>query len=78
MTGSVIGTDLRTPVLAVKVSIGGQDAVVQYAGGAQSLVAGIFQINLQIPSGLTPGANAVVLAAGGVSSPAGVTIVTGN
>jgi uncharacterized protein (TIGR03437 family) len=66
------------PVLPVTATIGGKTATVQYAGGAQSLVAGIFQINLQIPSGLTPGANAVVLAAGGVSSPAGVTIVTGN
>ena len=51
---------------------------MQYAGGAATLVAGISQINLQVPSGLTPGPNPVVIAAGGVSSPAGLTIVTGN
>jgi uncharacterized protein (TIGR03437 family) len=66
------------PVLPVTATIGGKTAVVQYAGGAQSLVAGILQINLQIPSGLTAGANAVAISVGGVSSPAGVTIVTGN
>jgi len=66
------------PLLQVTATIGGQSAVVQYAGGASSLVAGVSQINLQIPSGLTPGANAVAISLGGVSSPAGVTIVVGN
>jgi uncharacterized protein (TIGR03437 family) len=66
------------PVLPVTATIGGKTAVVQYAGGAQSLVGGILQINLQIPSGLAAGANAVAISVGGVSSPAGVTIVTGN
>jgi uncharacterized protein (TIGR03437 family) len=66
------------PILPVTATIGGQTAVVQYAGGAQSLVAGVMQIDLQVPSGLTPGANPVAISVGGVSSPAGVTIVTGN
>ena len=66
------------PILPVTATIGGRTAVVQYAGGAASLVAGVMQINLVIPSGLTAGANAVAISAGGVSSPAGVTIVTGN
>ena len=66
------------PVVPITATIGGKAATVQYAGGAATLVAGISQINLQVPSGLTPGPNPVVIAAGGVSSPAGVTIVTGN
>jgi len=40
VTGSVIGTGLKTPLLGVKVTIGGQDAVVQYAGSAGASVAG--------------------------------------
>jgi len=66
------------PVLPVTATIGGKTAVLQYAGGAQSLVAGVSQINLLVPGGLTAGANAVVISVGGVSSPGGVTIVTGN
>jgi len=57
-------------------TIGGKPAVVQYSGGAPNVVQGISQINLQIPAGLTPGPNQVVITIGGVSSPAGVTIVT--
>jgi uncharacterized protein (TIGR03437 family) len=66
---------LPQPVLAVTATIGGKPAVVQYAGGAQYVVAGVSQINLQVPSGLTAGPNPVVITVNGVSSPAGVTIV---
>ncbi len=76
--GSQVGTLLPLPLLTPTATIGGKAAVVQYAGGATGIVAGVLQINLQIPSGLTPGANAVVLTSGGVASPAGVTIVLGN
>ncbi len=76
--GALYSQPFPLPVLTPTATIGGKTAVVQYAGGAQSLVAGILQINLQIPTGLTPGANAVSLTVGGVSTPAGVTIVTGN
>ena len=76
--GSQVGSLLPLPLLTPTATIGGKAAVVQYAGGASGIVAGVSQINLQIPSGLTPGANAVVLTSGGVSSPAGVTIVVGN
>jgi uncharacterized protein (TIGR03437 family) len=69
---------LPLPLLRVTATIGGQAATVQYAGGGIGLVAGIAQINLQVPSGLPSGANAVVLTVGGVSSPAGVTIVVGH
>jgi uncharacterized protein (TIGR03437 family) len=72
--GSQVGAVLPLPLLTPTATIGGKAAVVQYAGGATGIVAGVSQINLQIPTGLTPGANAVVLTSGGVASPAGVTI----
>jgi uncharacterized protein (TIGR03437 family) len=75
VTGSVIGTDLKTPVLAVKVTIGGQDAVVQYAGSAGASVAGLFQVNAVIPPSVAPAAAVpIVISVGGVPSQNGVTI----
>jgi uncharacterized protein (TIGR03437 family) len=75
VTGSVIGTDLKTPVLSVKVSIGGQDAVVQYAGSAGASVAGLFQVNAVIPPSVAPGAALpIAVSVGGVPSQNGVTI----
>jgi len=51
------------------VSIGGIDAVVSYAGAVPTLVAGIMQINAQIPIGIPPGsAVPVVVTMGGVRS----------
>jgi uncharacterized protein (TIGR03437 family) len=46
------------PVTAApaSVTIGGQAATVRYNGAAPGLVAGVVQINVQIPSNVTPGA----------------------
>ena len=74
----VVGPPLPLPLIQPTATIGGKPAVVQYAGGGVGLLSGVSQIDLLVPSGLTPGANAVVLTSGGVSSPAGVTIVVGN
>ncbi|MBZ5584357.1 MAG: hypothetical protein LAQ30_19520, partial [Acidobacteriia bacterium] len=63
----------------VTATIGGKTAEVQYAGGAPGLVAGTMQVNLKVPEGVEPGsAVEVVLKVGGISSPAGVTIVVGQ
>jgi uncharacterized protein (TIGR03437 family) len=63
------------PALPVKVSIGGQDAEVLYAGAAPTLVAGVMQINTVIPAGVTPGsAVPVVLGVGTFASRSGVTL----
>jgi len=63
------------PNLPVTVTVGGQDAPVQYAGGAQGLVAGLMQVNIQIPAGTEPGdAVPVVLRVGDAFSQIGVTI----
>jgi len=43
--------------------------VVNYAGAAPTLVAGVMQINVQVPSGIAPGNSIpVVLTIGGVRS----------
>jgi uncharacterized protein (TIGR03437 family) len=51
VTGSITGSTLPLPLplLAVTVRIGGLPAVVEYAGEAPGLAAGIFQVNAQIP-----------------------------
>jgi len=65
---------LPLPVATVTATIGGKTANVQFAGGAPGIVAGVLQVNLQVPAGLTAGANEVVLKAGSSASPSGVTI----
>ena len=63
------------PRLAVTAMIGGQPANVTYAGGAPGEVAGVMQVNVQIPSGVQPGnAVPVVLQVGTGGSQQGVTI----
>lgn len=63
---------LAQPVTA---TVGGVAATVQYAGGASGLIAGLLQVNIQIPQGISPGsAVPIVLTVGGISSQANVTI----
>ena len=66
---------LPAPLGHVSVTIGGQSAFVQYAGGAPGEVAGLMQVNVVIPSGIQPG-NSVPLSikVGDAQSPEGVTI----
>ncbi|HVW85071.1 MAG TPA: hypothetical protein VHB50_10345 [Bryobacteraceae bacterium] len=57
------------PLQPVNVTVGGLPAVVNYAGAAPTLVAGLMQLNVQIPSGVVPStAVPVVVQIGGVSS----------
>jgi len=63
------------PVQDVTVSIGGVDAPVKYKGGAYGLTAGVLQVNVEVPQGVTPGnAVPIVLHIGGKDSAAGVTM----
>ncbi len=56
-------------VQKVTVTIGGQNAKVLYQGSAPTLVAGVSQINVQVPTGVTPGpAVPVTITVGGVPS----------
>jgi len=73
---SITGTPLPNLTLPVSVAIGGVAAPpVPYAGGAPGAVAGLTQINVMVPSGVTPGAAVpVMVTIGTVQSPAGVTL----
>jgi uncharacterized protein (TIGR03437 family) len=74
--GSVTGYDnLPQPILPVTVAIDGQPAQVLYAGAAPGLVAGVVQINVQIPATVA-GSNsvAVTLAVGKQTSQQSVTV----
>lgn len=62
------------PVANVTATVGGQPAQVTYYGAAPGEVAGLMQVNLQIPAGVQPGDVPVVISVGGVASPAGVTL----
>jgi uncharacterized protein (TIGR03437 family) len=70
VTGSVTGSDLKMPLAAVKVTIGGQDAVVQYAGSAANAVAGLFQVNAVVPQGVATGTAEIKISVGGVEAAA--------
>lgn len=72
--GRIASTVFPKPLQNVKVTIGGIDANVAYAGAAPFLVAGVFQINVTVPPGVSSGAVPVVVTVGTISSPAGVTV----
>jgi uncharacterized protein (TIGR03437 family) len=62
---------LAQPVTA---TVGGFGAQVQYAGGAPGLVAGVFQVNVQIPPGVSGSTLPIVIQVGGQNSQTGVTL----
>lgn len=70
--GALSSTSLK-PVGAVTVQIGGKDATVLYAGTASGLTNALLQVNVQIPTGLAPGPQPVILKVGGI---AGAPVVT--
>jgi uncharacterized protein (TIGR03437 family) len=52
--GAIATQTLPKPNLPVSVTIGGKTAQVIYAGAAPMLVAGVIQINVEVPSDITP------------------------
>jgi uncharacterized protein (TIGR03437 family) len=52
------------------LTVGGQTAVVSYAGLAPTF-AGLYQINFTVPAGLSAGNQPIVLTVGGVATPTG-------
>jgi len=63
------------PVLAVSASVGGVPASVLYAAAAPGQVAGMFQVNLRVPSDAPSGpAVGVTVTVGAKTSPKGVTL----
>ncbi len=76
VTGNVTQSNLKKPVLSVAATIGGADAVVQYAGSAPDSVAGLMQVNVVVPQGISANTAApVYITVGGTQSQAGVTLV---
>jgi uncharacterized protein (TIGR03437 family) len=73
--GLITGSQLSHPQQKVRLSIGGADAEVLYAGSAPGLVAGVLQINARVPNNVAAGAAVpVVLTVGDHSSPDGTTL----
>jgi uncharacterized protein (TIGR03437 family) len=58
----------------VSAQIGGVSATVQYAGAAPGLVAGVFQVNILVPSGVPSGAAPVTIQVGTAVSSSAVTV----
>ena len=75
VTGSVNGSSiLRFALQQVTAMVGGLPAVVQFAGEAPGLLAGIFQVNVVIPTDAPPGAASLVVTVGQNSTQPGVTV----
>lgn len=72
--GAVNSSVFPKPAQPFGVSIGGRSANLLYYGAAPGLVAGIFQANVEVPTGLATGAQPVVVTVGTASSQAGLTL----
>jgi uncharacterized protein (TIGR03437 family) len=68
------GGPVPKPVASVAVRIGGAAADVQFAGGTPGGTAGVMQVNVVVPFGIS-GTVPVVITVGGVASQSGVTVV---
>jgi uncharacterized protein (TIGR03437 family) len=67
--GEIIGDILSYPVFPVTVTIDNQPATVLYAGSAPDLVAGVLQINLQIPAQISTGQHTLIVLVSSDGSP---------
>lgn len=72
-TTGTIAEEAAQVVAAVSATIGGQPAAVQYAGQAAGEVAGVLQVNLEVPNGVA-GNLPVILTVGGAISQATATV----
>jgi len=73
------GNPLSLSVLPVTASVNGKAATVQFAGGAPGVVAGVLQVNITVPTGLTAGAVPVTITVGSAAAQSGVTFyASGN
>ncbi len=53
--GKLSGPTPPRPPVSISATVGGLPATLQYAGGVPGQVAGLMQVNVQIPSGVQPG-----------------------
>jgi uncharacterized protein (TIGR03437 family) len=62
------------PLMAVGVTINGASVPYEYAGEAPGLVAGMMQLNVQIPATAPSGNLPITVSIGGNTSQKGVTV----
>lgn len=62
-------TQLHPTANPVTASIDDQEATVEYSGGAPGQIGGLYQINLRLPAGLSPGPHQLRISTSGVDSP---------
>jgi uncharacterized protein (TIGR03437 family) len=75
VTGSVSGAVLKPLIQTVSVTVGGQPAIVAFAGVAPTFVDGVGQLNIRLADNTPSGsAQPVVIVVGGVSNPARATV----
>jgi uncharacterized protein (TIGR03437 family) len=80
VTGTITTANLpppqvtAAPLLAVGVTVNGQPALYVYAGEAPGLVAGMMQLNVQIPANAASGDLPILVSVGGNTSQKGVTV----
>lgn len=76
VNGSVPRTvgDLKRPLGQVRVRIGGVEVTPLYAGSAPFFVAGVLQVNVPVPEGVTPGPNVPVELIVGAGTSAGQSV----
>jgi len=73
--GAILGSTLSWLKLPVSVTISGADTKVLYYGLVPGSIAGLVQINAEVPQGIVTGPKVpITIKVGGVSSTAGVTI----
>jgi uncharacterized protein (TIGR03437 family) len=72
--GSLAGAPLPQLAVKVRVSVGGIDAPVLYAGPAPGQIAGLMQINVGIPDSAPTGSQPLLIFAGDNPSQPGVTL----
>jgi len=72
--GLIAGAAPPKPALAVKVTIGGLPATVEYVGGAPQLSAGTLQVNARMSANVASGNQPVVVTVGTFSSQPNLTV----
>jgi uncharacterized protein (TIGR03437 family) len=75
VSGLPATTTFPAPLLPVTVTIGGKESKkVHYAGAAPGMVAGVIQINAEVPTDIPAGNAEVIIKVGNNSSQTGVTL----
>jgi uncharacterized protein (TIGR03437 family) len=80
VTGAITAANLPppqvtpAPVQPIQVWIGGQPALYTYAGEAPDMVAGVMQLNVQIPPNAPSGLLSIQVSVGGNMSQNGITV----